>query len=341
MSTDGQQSDEGNPIGHLDQLPIQELRCHRIETGHRNLSVRSADQVADDWADGSSEIWIDIRASHPDEFRLLLERLQLHPLIEADCLDPHRSSRFSSYDTSLHFELPVFTDDADQYLSVICVPRLLVTIHVSPIVEIDRLMQDLVHRTQLNEGSKAALMYAILDALTDRLVEAAGRSREELRKLSRSMDSRPELVKAVDIVAVKRRVQDIATIAEDQQYCIGALVAVDSEAFPISNQRDYLRDAARSYESAMRVLHRYESRAAELQQQCQSFLQARTDSRIRVLTVLSSICMPLTLIAGVYGMNFSRMPELELSWGYPATLIAMLFIALGQVYFFYRRGWFR
>ena len=47
----------------------------------------------------------------------------------------------------------------------------------------------------------------------------------------------------------------------------------------------------------------------------------------------------LTLITGIYGMNFDRMPELHASWGYPVTLTAMLAIALGQLWFFYRRGW--
>ena len=69
-------------------------------------------------------------------------------------------------------------------------------------------------------------------------------------------------------------------------------------------------------------------------------LQAKTESRIRILTILSAICMPLTLIAGIYGMNFSRMPELKSSWGYPLTLGGMAAIAIGQLYYFYRKGWF-
>ena len=123
-------------------------------------------------------------------------------------------------------------------------------------------------------------------------------------------------------------------------YCIGALVPVDTPAFPISQQRDYLRDATRNYESALRVLHRYEARTAELHQQHLSSLHAKTESRLRALTIVTAICMPLTLIAGIYGMNFSRMPELQVSWGYPATLLVMAGIVIGQVLFFYKRGWF-
>ena len=52
----------------------------------------------------------------------------------------------------------------------------------------------------------------------------------------------------------------------------------------------------------------------------------------------ATIFVPLTFVAGIYGMNFSRMPES--SWGYPFTLAAMVLIAAGQLVFFYKRGWF-
>jgi magnesium transporter len=231
-------------------------------------------------------------------------------------------------------------DSVDQHLSVICLPRLLITLRTSPIREFDRVLRDLDQQVPLNEGTKSPWLYAILDALTGRLVEAASNLRDEIRQMPRVMDTKPTEVKAGQIISVKRRVQDIVTVAEDQLHCVRSLIPVNTEAFPISQQRDYFRDSARNYESAMRILHRYEARASELQQQHVASLQARTESRLRILTILSSICMPLTLIAGIYGINFSQMPELQITWGYPATLTMMILIAVGQLWFSYRRGWF-
>jgi magnesium transporter len=68
---------------------------------------------------------------------------------------------------------------------------------------------------------------------------------------------------------------------------------------------------------------------------------------MKLLTVISTIFIPLTFIAGVYGMNFNtekspwNMPELNWYWGYPLCLGFMGAIALGLVYFFWRRGWFK
>jgi magnesium transporter len=67
---------------------------------------------------------------------------------------------------------------------------------------------------------------------------------------------------------------------------------------------------------------------------------------MKLLTVISSIFIPLTFIAGVYGMNFNtekspwNMPELNWYWGYPLCLAGMAAIAFGLIYFFWRRGWF-
>ena len=58
-----------------------------------------------------------------------------------------------------------------------------------------------------------------------------------------------------------------------------------------------------------------------------------------MLTILSAICMPLTFIAGIYGMNFEFMPELRFSWGYPVVIAAMLLIAVDMLRFFKTRGW--
>ena len=60
---------------------------------------------------------------------------------------------------------------------------------------------------------------------------------------------------------------------------------------------------------------------------------------MKVLTIISTIFIPLTFIAGLYGMNFDYMPELRWRWGYPTTLAVMLLIGVSLLYFFRRRGW--
>jgi magnesium transporter len=70
-----------------------------------------------------------------------------------------------------------------------------------------------------------------------------------------------------------------------------------------------------------------------------SSVSQRTNEVMKLLTVISSIFIPLTFIAGVYGMNFRDMPELVHPWGYPATLVVMLVVAAGLLVYFRRKGW--
>ena len=70
-----------------------------------------------------------------------------------------------------------------------------------------------------------------------------------------------------------------------------------------------------------------------------SSIGLRTNEIMRVLTVITVIFIPLTFIAGVYGMNFAHMPELTQPWGYGACLLVMLFVAVGQIFYFKKRHW--
>jgi magnesium transporter len=65
----------------------------------------------------------------------------------------------------------------------------------------------------------------------------------------------------------------------------------------------------------------------------------RTNEIIRILTIVSTILLPLNLIASFYGMNFQHMPELDSPWAYPFVICLMLIIAGGMIYLFRKRGW--
>ena len=330
-------------IAALQQFSTPKRRVHRIVVEHRHVVPASLQELEDAWRSSDDDLWVDLRVD--GDLALLedlLDALTVHPLIREDCLGTHRSSRFSSYERSLHFEVPLLDDDGaeERYLSVLCVPRLLVTIRSHDIRGLDAMMRDW-EEIQLHVGRKSALLHTIQDALLGRLIRAAHEARTQIHHLSRQLDETPASVDVHEILAIKRRVQAITTVAEDQLYSASSLVSVDTVAFPMSGQRDYWRDANRSYEALLRVLQRYEMRAADIHQQYVAALQTKTESRLRVLTILSAICMPLTLIAGVYGMNFVAMPETQVRWGYPATLAVMLTIALGQLWYFARHGWFR
>ena len=105
--------------------------------------------------------------------------------------------------------------------------------------------------------------------------------------------------------------------------------------------REKLRDIRDAQNHLAKNTLRLVTRLSELLQHCQFVLQQQTDQRLRQLTVLSAIFMPLTLITGVYGMNFAYMPETGWRYGYYATLAGMVWLAIFLWITLKRKGWFR
>ena len=93
--------------------------------------------------------------------------------------------------------------------------------------------------------------------------------------------------------------------------------------------------------NAHTAAQRFEGQISELYQQYELIQQNKMNNRLQILTVISAVFLPLTLLAGIYGMNFDNMPELHLSYGYPAVLVLMMIVAVVLLAVFYIRGWFR
>ncbi|HMQ16260.1 MAG TPA: magnesium/cobalt transporter CorA [Phycisphaerae bacterium] len=109
---------------------------------------------------------------------------------------------------------------------------------------------------------------------------------------------------------------------------------------PIGDEaRVYLRDVQDHTVQIIDLVENYRDIAAGLTEVHLSMQAQRTNEVMKVLTVMATIFIPLTFIAGVYGMNFQHMPELHWPWAYPALLVAMLTVAVVQLVYFRRRGW--
>jgi magnesium transporter len=111
------------------------------------------------------------------------------------------------------------------------------------------------------------------------------------------------------------------------------------------NTRIYLRDCYDHVVQVVELVETYRELTADLRDLYMSSLSNRINETMRVLTIISTIFMPLTFIAGIYGMNFDpatspwNMPELRWSFGYPLALTLMILTTLGMLVYFYRQGW--
>ena len=311
---------------------------------NRYLETISVEEYSACSKKGKSVYWVDIGQYDARSMEGFLSPLQFHPLILEACLDSAAGSLIAPYERSLFIKLPAqvsWDPLGESFLSIICLPRSIITIHKSPIAALEGIAKDFSAAVRFHTLSASALLYQILDRLIDEDMALVSKARREIESLEEAIDQEPRCVQFDEILAVKRRVARLSITFEDQRYCVTALQTVESEVFDIIDFREYFRDTLTHLESSLRSVGRQQARLAELHQHYLLTLQDKTNKRLRLLTIISAIFMPLTLITGIYGMNFRQIPELEWVYGYPLVIALMFTVAMALLWMFYLKGWFK
>ncbi len=294
-------------------------------------------------AEYTDPVWVDVESSDTGELITLLDRLEPNRLVRESILESPTGTRLLPFDNELYaqFSIPA-TDEATRlaYLSVIVRTDLVVTIHMEPIPDLEQVGASFAEHMSMHAYAPAPVLYHIIDYMIDRLVASVMKVRDHINTFADQLDDPDTDLDQGDILEVKRWISRLGVTAEDILYCIGVLQSSEPEAFRFSGSRMILRDLFGQAEYVLRRINRFEIRLQDLNMQMHSNLQTQTESRLRVLTVISAIFQPLALITGLYGMNFVIMPELQWRFGYLYALGLMVVVSGSLLLFFRKRGWF-
>jgi len=182
------------------------------------------------------------------------------------------------------------------------------------------------------------LAYALLDAIIDAYYPILEQIGDYLEILEEEVVERPTSDSLQKIYQIKRELLTLRRAIWPQRESINSLLR-DENKFISDSVRVYLRD---TYDHCVQLIdgtETYRELVGGLMDVFLSTIGNRQNEVMKVLTIMASIFIPLTFMAGIYGMNFEHMPELHSSWGYPILLAAMLMIAVGMLIFFRRKGW--
>ena len=182
------------------------------------------------------------------------------------------------------------------------------------------------------------LLYTLLDAIVDNyfvVLDKVGEKVEGIEEAMLAKFSRTNLTKIHDL----RR--DMILLRKSLWPLREVITALTRRETPLIKEATtiYLRDV---YDHTVRVIETVESNRDLLSVLMDIYLSSlsnRMNEVMKTLTIISTIFMPLTFIAGVYGMNFENMPELRWHWGYPLVMLSMLLLGIGMVIFFKKRKW--
>jgi magnesium transporter len=191
--------------------------------------------------------------------------------------------------------------------------------------------------SRLRENDASFLLYVLLDGIVDRYFPVLERYSEWLGELEDEVLERPTQSTLEQIHRVKRELLTIRRAAWPMRELIGHLQRERHEMLSATAQT-YLRDVHDHCVQIIDLVESYREIASAQAETYVSVVSNRTNDIVKVLTIIGTIFIPLTFLAGVYGMNMP-IPENESRLAYPAFWIVCITVAVGMLLFFRRRGW--
>jgi magnesium transporter len=182
------------------------------------------------------------------------------------------------------------------------------------------------------------LAYGLLDAVVDNYFIVMEKLGEKIEFLEEKLVTQPTPGTLQTIHHLKREMLFLRKAIWPLREVISSLERGESPLFKDST-RIYLRDI---YDHTIQVIDTIETYREMVSGMLDIYLSSvsnRLNAVMKILTIITTIFMPLTLIAGIYGMNFKYMPELEWKWGYPFIWLVMVGIGVSMVLYFKKKRW--
>jgi len=317
----------------------------RVEEGF------SPDDLPGLLADKDNVIWLDVLAETPEQIeegkRVLLEVFKFHPLTIEDAVETRNQPKTEAFPTYLFFivhgvrpeetDTSVFrTKELDGYLG----DNYVVTFHLERFRSIKTVKQQIRNSPFACQRGAAYLLHQILDQLVDLympMVDDFDRAINDLEERVFHMKKGSKTI-LEDIMDLRRSVARLRRISARQ---LDVLYRMSHGEFPQipPNILPFFRDVHDHLQRISDLAENYRDLVSSLFDIHFSVIATKTNEVMKTLAVVSAIILPLSLIAGIYGMNFENMPELKSQNGYYATLAVMAIVTIGLLIYFWKRGW--
>lgn len=296
--------------------------------------------------DESAVIWVDMERPTEADERVLLDVFHFHPLTVEDCRENRHYPKVEEFDGYLYFIVHgVTADTSPERFNTIELDGFLghnyvITYHHEMFRSIDNVKQQLRTTPIACQRGPAFLLHQILDQVVDFYSPVLDDFDDRIDRLEDDIFTlrRPNNEILGEIMDLKRSVLRLRRISGKQ---MDILHRMSRGEFSLVHEdmRPFYRDV---YDHLVRVVDLAESYRDLISGSLEAYLSVvsnRLNEIMKVLTIFSVVMLPLTFIVGVYGMNFENMPGLHSPYGYYATWLFMLIVALVMLFYFKRRGW--
>jgi magnesium transporter len=291
--------------------------------------------------------WIDFNGIKDIEsIEKIGKAIGIHHLIIEDVLNTNQMVKMDNYDDCLFLVLKMLKYDDNslnitaEHISIVLKDNILISFHEASEDIFDNIKIKLrTERDHVRKSDIGYLCYELIDTVVDNYFEVIDELGDVTDNIEEELIANPKKNTLQRIYFVKKELMYLRKSVFPLRELIGKLSRSESKQIN-DDVIIYLRDV---YDHLIQVVDSIETYQDILSNMLDTYLSSisnRTNDTMKILTIISTIFIPLTFIAGIYGMNFANIPELHYQYGYLIFWIVSIIIVITMVMFFHRKKWF-
>ena len=304
----------------------------------RGLVKVTEDQLIPIWKSGDDACWLDAVDASDEWVKKVLSKTGANPLIEHAVFKRPTLATSLVVGRAIYFRVPVIVQNqgAPVYLHALLISKLLITWRSEEMVELDHFIDELKVPTGTPWITNMPdLVASLCSMLSMDAFQESQRLLEQLNSMSDEADKTGKIQSGLNTADRHLHTLDETAGAYAQVFTMLRDELPDGHP----NARTRISNAIDNTAAVTHSVRTYYNRLNTLRQREGEYTNQKTNRRLGLLSVLSAIFLPLTLLTGIFGMNFENMPGLGQSWAYPLLLLVMLARGLSLWRYFVRRGW--
>jgi magnesium transporter len=305
-------------------------------------------ELLEQWAgEPNTILWFDIDGDIDEATALLLQqRIGLHPLAIQDASRDRHPPKIEDFDGYTFLIFKGLSADSESIdcstiqIALFVGERFLVTRHSGESYSINRLRQEVEADTSLFSSGPGAMTVRLGRLMVNRYLRILLDLEPRLEYLEETLMGKTGDAVLAELVTYK---SDLIRLQRIFYYHVQVVSELNNSPHPgfTAEEQHGLTDVYEQQERVSSLCNMYYQLATDLIDGYISVSSHRLNQIMRVLTIITAIFVPLSFLAGIYGMNFEYMPELHSPWGYFGLITAMALIAASLLVLFYRKKWFQ
>lgn len=332
------------------EVPPRAILTRFTATEVEEIDVDHPDVLAAEPVPGQL-LWLDVEGHDEALIAELARRHEIPALVLEDVVNLGQRPKVEEYDGCVFVVADLVSRKARarhvtiEQISLVLKGNLLVSFKDRPSDVFEPIRLRLRSgKGRMRVGGLDYLAYALIDAVVDHCFPVLEELGARIERVEEKMDLQPRPELLAELHRVRRDLVQIRRAAWPQREMVNRLLHAE-DGLVQKETRVFLRDVADHVSMIVDMVETYREMVVGLLELYLTTVSNRMNEVMKVLTIIATIFIPLSFIAGVWGMNFDRaagplsMPELGWYWGYPMALGIMVAVALGMLVFFRRRGW--